>query len=196
MGTRSGHTGSQTASRQALRSVPVWVLMNSWLTSCALRADVSAMFPVMACSTGTSPACAAMGRTERHVAGSFGLADGTCGGTNGIVAKRGTIHALTAFLEIGAHGIHCGTRVTQVTVAFRVDAHIVILRADVTAEVNGIEVACHPDGCRLLLENAWCSGSSSNLHQCLLNNGYEKRPLIQLDQRSLGRKYDWRYLGR
>ena len=163
--------------------------MDSWLTSCALRADMSAMFPVMACAAGTDPARSAMGRTERHVTSSFCVADGTRCWADRIVAKRRTISAFAAFFEIGAHGVHGGTRAAQVAVAFGIDAYVMMLRADMIAEINGIEIARHPDGRRLLVENARCSGgSSSNLHQCLLNNGYEKRPLIQLDQRSLGRK--------
>jgi hypothetical protein len=51
--------------------------------------------------------------------------------------------------------------VTQIAVTLRVDAHIVILRADVAAEVNSIEIACQPDECRFLA-NGNCCGRTGN----------------------------------
>ena len=117
----------------------------------------------MAFAAGTNPTCTSMGSTERHVAGSFGVTDGTRCGSNWIVAKRRTINALAAFLEVGADCVYSGTRTAQVAVAFGIDAHIVMLRADMTAEVNGIEIARNPDVCRLLANGNCCRGAGNGL---------------------------------
>jgi hypothetical protein len=52
---------------------------------------------------------------------------------------------------------------TQIAVTLRVDAHIVILRADVAAEVNSIEIARQPDGCLFLANGDCCRGAGNDL---------------------------------
>jgi hypothetical protein len=63
--------------------------------------------------------------------------------------------------------------VTEVAVALRVDAHIVVLRSDVTAEVNGIEIARHPDRCLFLANGDYGSAGKDLLHVAyLLSSGW------------------------
>jgi hypothetical protein len=119
-------------------------------------ANLGAVLPVMAGAAGTDPACAAMGGAERYIAGCLRVADGTRCRADGIVTKRGTINALTAFFKISAHDVHCGTRAAQIAVTLCVDAHIMILRANMTAKVNGIEIARHPDRCLFLTHGDYC----------------------------------------
>jgi hypothetical protein len=84
-----------------------------------------------------------MAGTERWGVRRFLVADGTSCRTDRVVTERGTLGAFSAFLEIGADGVHGGAVAAEVTVAFSIDAHVMMARADVLTEVNGVEISCH-----------------------------------------------------
>jgi hypothetical protein len=97
------------------------------------------------------------------------VADGTSRRADGVIAKRGTLGAFAAFLEIGADGVHGGAIAAEVAVAFSVDAHVMMSRADVLAEVNGVEISRDPDVGRLRTNDDGPRGTGDGLlHEAYL----------------------------
>jgi hypothetical protein len=85
-----------------------------------------------------------MAGTERGGIRCLLVADGTSCRANGVIAERGTLGAFSAFLEIGADGVHCGAIAAEVAIAFSVDAHVMMTRTDMLAKVNGVEISRDP----------------------------------------------------
>jgi hypothetical protein len=90
-----------------------------------------------------------MAGAERGGVHCFLVADGTSCRADGVIAERRTFGAFSAFLEIGADGFHGWAVVAEVAIAFSVDTHVMMSRADVFAEVNGVEISRNPDVGRL-----------------------------------------------
>jgi hypothetical protein len=89
-----------------------------------------------------------MAGTERGGVRGLLVADGTLCRTDGVITERGTLGAFSAFLEIGADGVHGGAVAAEVAIAFSVHAHVMMLWADVLAKVNGVEISRDPHvGC-------------------------------------------------
>jgi hypothetical protein len=88
--------------------------------------------------------------------------------------------AFSVFLEIGADGVHGGAVAAEVTVAFSVDAHVMMSRADVLAEVNGVEISRYSDIGRLRMKGDGPRGTGDGLlHGAYLLGSEKKRPPIR-----------------
>jgi hypothetical protein len=90
-----------------------------------------------------------MAGTERWSVRSFLVANGTPGRADRVIAERRTLGSFSAFLEIGADSVHSGAVAAEVAVAFSIDTHVMMSRADVLAEVNGVEISRDPHVGRL-----------------------------------------------